>query len=336
MVVRKNSSQLRGLSMAKTNADMLSSFKLQQQRNPTLLSPTNALSTTEQKELLILLSELFQGYSTLIKEITANEIILKTGEKFTWRPPKGPRTEIDVLNKPSLIEQCLPIYVSGLNWQNHSDHDGHAGRFRELNFFKAIFGHSENTVKKKLVPIKWLEKSFENKTAPVTSALNIDKVFQNLSIALENLHESIKSKFLKDISGTFCWREISGTNRLSAHSFGMTLDLNCNQCEYWLWDYKKERGMDQNVQIKEETIKQPDLPKWRNRVPFEIVDIFEKYHFIWGGKWGKYDTMHFEYRPEFFVKSEVKQRIRQLLEKEGYEPLPPFSSNRLMLPIKKG
>ncbi|MEJ2663631.1 MAG: M15 family metallopeptidase, partial [Spirochaetia bacterium] len=28
---------------------------------------------------------------------------------------------------------------------------------------------------------------------------------------------------------------------------------------------------------------------------------FEKYGFIWGGKWYHYDTMHFEYRPELLV-----------------------------------
>jgi hypothetical protein len=28
------------------------------------------------------------------------------------------------------------------------------------------------------------------------------------------------------------------------------------------------------------------------------VDIFERHGFIWGGKWGHFDTMHFEYRPE--------------------------------------
>jgi hypothetical protein len=33
-------------------------------------------------------------------------------------------------------------------------------------------------------------------------------------------------------------------------------------------------------------------------MPYEIVDIFEKQGFIWGGKWYHFDTMHFEYRPE--------------------------------------
>jgi hypothetical protein len=38
--------------------------------------------------------------------------------------------------------------------------------------------------------------------------------------------------------------------------------------------------------------------RFRNRLPVEIVQIFEKHGFIWGGKWEHFDTMHFEYRPE--------------------------------------
>ncbi len=39
-------------------------------------------------------------------------------------------------------------------------------------------------------------------------------------------------------------------------------------------------------------------PRYRNRMPLEIVEIFERHGFIWGGRWYHYDTMHFEYRPE--------------------------------------
>ena len=35
-----------------------------------------------------------------------------------------------------------------------------------------------------------------------------------------------------------------------------------------------------------------------NTLPAEVIDIFERHGFIWGGKWSHYDTMHFEYRPE--------------------------------------
>ena len=40
---------------------------------------------------------------------------------------------------------------------------------------------------------------------------------------------------------------------------------------------------------------------YTNRIPIEIAEVFEKYGFIWGGKWYHFDTMHFEYRPELLI-----------------------------------
>jgi D-alanyl-D-alanine carboxypeptidase-like protein len=57
----------------------------------------------------------------------------------------------------------------------------------------------------------------------------------------------------------------------------MAIDVNIKFADYWLW---AKKGV------------------YQNRIPFELVDIFERHGFIWGGKWGHFDTMHFEYRPE--------------------------------------
>ena len=43
------------------------------------------------------------------------------------------------------------------------------------------------------------------------------------------------------------------------------------------------------------------LYKFKNSIPFEIVEIFERNGWVWGGRWYHYDTMHFEYRPEVIV-----------------------------------
>ena len=40
------------------------------------------------------------------------------------------------------------------------------------------------------------------------------------------------------------------------------------------------------------------LYHWSNKIPDEIVAVFERHGFIWGGRWYHFDTMHFEYRPE--------------------------------------
>jgi hypothetical protein len=41
-------------------------------------------------------------------------------------------------------------------------------------------------------------------------------------------------------------------------------------------------------------------------MPREIVEIFERHGFIWGGKWYHYGTMHFGYRPELIALAKSK------------------------------
>ena len=61
------------------------------------------------------------------------------------------------------------------------------------------------------------------------------------------------------------------------HAYGVAIDLNTAFGDYWRWS---ESGT------------------YQNQVPWEIVEVFERHGFIWGGKWKHFDTMHFEYRPE--------------------------------------
>jgi hypothetical protein len=72
---------------------------------------------------------------------------------------------------------------------------------------------------------------------------------------------------------------------MSMHGYAAAIDLNLKFSDYWLWAGKSK------------------MVPYRNRMPHEIVDIFERHGFIWGGKWYHYDTMHFEYRPELLTTS---------------------------------
>ena len=72
------------------------------------------------------------------------------------------------------------------------------------------------------------------------------------------------------------------------HSFGLAIDINVDYSNYWKWEKSGPDG----------------VLKYKNKIPMEIVEIFEKHGFIWGGKWYHYDTMHFEYRPELLIELE--------------------------------
>lgn len=90
---------------------------------------------------------------------------------------------------------------------------------------------------------------------------------------------------LRNVGGSFNWRVIAGTDRLSAHSFGIALDLNTKYGGYWRWGGEPEG----------------QVGAYRNGIPEGVVRVLERYGFIWGGKWHHYDGMHFEYRPELIL-----------------------------------
>jgi hypothetical protein len=98
-------------------------------------------------------------------------------------------------------------------------------------------------------------------------------------------------RYFDNPAGGFYWRTIAGTNRLSGHAFGIAVDINVNLSDYWRNELHGVTGEPDNWRS----------TRPRNRIPFDIVDIFERHGFIWGGKWYHYDTMHFEYRPELLI-----------------------------------
>jgi len=58
-----------------------------------------------------------------------------------------------------------------------------------------------------------------------------------------------------------------------------------NPGRYWRWDKKGATRT-----FPKEILLDPKLN--------QVVDIFERNGFIWGGKWWHYDSSHFEYRPD--------------------------------------
>ena len=86
------------------------------------------------------------------------------------------------------------------------------------------------------------------------------------------------------------WRNIASSGSRSFHAYGAAIDILPRSLgglqTYWLWTSQH-------------------TPEWwtvpysrRFHPPDEVIEAFESFGFIWGGKWRFYDTMHFEYRPE--------------------------------------
>ncbi|PIE08753.1 MAG: hypothetical protein CSA74_00860 [Rhodobacterales bacterium] len=92
-------------------------------------------------------------------------------------------------------------------------------------------------------------------------------------------------RYFQNVGGTFNWRRIAGTGRLSSHSFGIAVDFNTRLGGYWRWSGAKPGQAGEM-----------DMP-----YPPELVAAMERYGVIRGGKWHHFDSFHFEYRPDLIL-----------------------------------
>ncbi len=147
------------------------------------------------------------------------------------------------------------------------------GRIRFDPLFRATYGDAPERVALVELDLLGQRLRVHRRVAPA---------FQRVAARLERLVAETPAlrAYLTPLGGTFVWRNIARTQRLSAHAYGVSLDVNVARSDYWAWA-------------------PAGAPvRWKNRIPPAIVEAFEAEGFIWGGRWYHFDTMHFEYRPE--------------------------------------
>jgi hypothetical protein len=185
----------------------------------------------------------------------------------------------EMLDAPSILEQFSIPYPLGMKLKAPSLNED-PGRFRNSAFFTKMYGDCRRgQVTKLLKPVAWLTR-YGGGTLMATSVNGVAENLNQVSRELEMLPGNLM-KYLVPSAGTYMCRQIAGTARMSVHSYGAAIDINDHYGDYWLWEKNKTGRFE-----------------WSNRIPPEIVDIFERHGFIWGGKWYHFDMMHFEYRPE--------------------------------------
>jgi len=179
------------------------------------------------------------------------------------------------LRNASIVDQLSLPYPKG-PLPNPPGPQDDPGRFRNSEFFDKIYGKCETReMRKHLTKLKWLPE-LGGGSVEVTTVNGVADKLRAISDEIERLPAQIK-RFAYPSAGAFNCRTVKDTGKRSMHAYGAAIDLNTKFADYWLWS---KAG-------------------YRNRFPFELVAIFERHGFIWGGKWGHFDTMHFEYRPEF-------------------------------------
>ena len=225
------------------------------------------------------LAHLVAAYPDALERIDGNELIWRDGTRMALDDGTGTKTFAAWLAAPD-IEDALAIpYPAGAGPIEPS-RESDPGRARNGTFFDKMYGDCrKGEVRGKLRQIVWLPTKAGQRLS-VTTVNGVADRLEAISQELDALPASF-DKYLAPAAGTYNCRTIAGTDRISAHGYGISIDLAVSQSDYWRWGAKTSGPT-----------------AYRNRIPLEIVHVFERRGFIWGGRWYHYDTMHFEYRPE--------------------------------------
>jgi peptidoglycan LD-endopeptidase CwlK len=251
------------------------------------------------------LLKIASAYPDFILQIDRNGILMRDSTYFIWDDGLI-KSDSLVLLRPDLEDMMKYNYL-GDKTPNPPDSTQKAGRFRHEPFLMHMYGSTEKEVKANLKSITWLP-GITKKIFKVNKMNGAADSLQKISIELTKLDSSL-IKYVNPTGGIFNWRQISGSDRISMHSLAIAIDINPKFGHYWDWDMVNHGHL-----------------KYRNLYPMEIIRIFEKYGWIWGGRWYKYDTMHFEFRPELTINPN-RLRVTDFLT-----PMPRLEGSLLPMP----
>jgi hypothetical protein len=220
------------------------------------------------------LDTLVRAYPQQLAGYDSTYLIWRDGTRMPLSDGQANTSFEEMLRHGSILDQIrvpYPVGSSAAALSPQSD----PGRIRNRAFFDKMYGDCwKGEVAPQLVPVIWLPQSW-GRTVRITPVNGVAERLTEISTELDALPAAIK-RYVYPPAGTYNCRTVADTGEPSMHSWGAATDINAAYADYWLWPRNGAH----------------------NPIPAEIIDIFERHGFIWGGKWSHYDTMHFEYRPE--------------------------------------
>lgn len=218
------------------------------------------------------------AYPDVVDRVDGGELVLRSGRRLIIDDGRA-KTFEQRLADPDLEDMFVDPYPRGAMVAPPAL-DVDPGRIRHGAFFDAVYGDCrKGEVSKTLVSVPWVP-NWGGGSVRFSARAGAARALAAVSKELEAGPPEWK-KFLVPTAGTYNCRAIAGTDRVSAHGWGIAIDIATKWSDYWYWSDPSGRKV-----------------VYKNRIPGEIAEVFERHGFVWGAKWYHYDTMHFEYRPE--------------------------------------
>jgi hypothetical protein len=225
-------------------------------------------------------ARLLAAYPEHLERIDGGDLVWRDGTRMPLDDGKGDKPFEEWLEHPDIADMMALPYPAGAAATPPAKNVD-PGRARNAAFFDKVYGNCRaGEVEKNLGTVTWLPKKTKQRL-PFSKVNGAARALEAVSAELDALPASF-DVFLFPSAGTFNCRVIAGTTRVSAHGQGIAIDIALKRSHYWRNDAPGKNG----------------ALAYKNEIPMDIVRIFEKHGFIWGGRWYHYDTMHFEYRPE--------------------------------------
>ena len=245
-----------------------------------LLAAALAVAMPETALAAPALDMLVAAYPQKISGLAENAVVFRDGTRQEIGAPGPEKPFAERLAHATIADMFRLAYPMGAPLLPPAE-DFDPGRFRNRALFDRLYGDCrKGEVEKTLVSVQWLAQTWGGHVKFAPEAAN---ALRAVSTEIDALPAKIK-RAAYPTAGTYACRGVADLGQPSMHAYGAAIDLNLKYSSYWLWDTHGAAK-----------------PVWRNRMPREIVDAFERHGFIWGGRWYHYDTMHFEYRPELLA-----------------------------------
>lgn len=159
-------------------------------------------------------------------------------------------------------------------------------------FFNWIYrSSSREELEQNIVRVDFLKKRVTVHNAIEAALKRVEERIHALEKKDSTVRDFVQTLSIVD---GYMWRDIRDSASRSFHSWALAVDILPQnwQKEILYWNWARASGNSDWMLI-------PLSKRWIP--PAAFIKAFEAEGFIWGGKWGLWDNMHFEYRPELLL-----------------------------------
>lgn len=240
----------------------------------------NNYKVTMKQDILCLMMAYPENINDVVIDGNQNVyVVMNSGRKILYDDKINKNSEQKFQNPDlqDIMEEIYPLETT----TKLMAIDQNPGRCRSYDILNEVYGNNRSLIEHNLKNTNLIYRNLQFNSQNRASD-SLHEVFKEIT-AIKDKANVYSSVF--PLNGTYNYRLISGTNKLSPHAYGIAIDLNRDRRDYWKWASRDEGQRRLDV------------------YPIDVVNVFQNHYFIWGGKWGHFDTLHFEYRPEIIMKA---------------------------------